>query len=122
MFADKGNILGIRLPTRPESGERKGYGYIQFSSVDEASQAFNDLQGADLAGRPMRLDFSTPRTDRGDSGRGGGRGRGGAPGGRGGRGGRGGPRGGRGAPRGGRGGSTNRGGFGDYSGRKTTFD
>ncbi|KAN0074112.1 hypothetical protein V8E54_008049 [Elaphomyces granulatus] len=122
LFADKGNIMGIRLPTKPDTGERKGYGYIQFSSVDEASQAFNDLQGAELAGRSMRLDFSTPRTNQGDSGRGS-RGRGGGgPSWRGGRGGRGGGRGGRGAPRGGRGGSTNRGGFGDYSGRKTTFN
>lgn len=118
-FAEHGSILGVRLPTDPESGRPKGFGYVQFSSVDEARSAFQALNGADLGGRSMRLDFSSPRQNSGGGGRGGGGrggGRGGARGGRGG-GGRGG-----GAPRGGRGGSTNRGGFGDYRGTKTTFD
>lgn len=132
LFQDKGSIMGVRLPTDPNSGRPKGYGYVQFSSVEEARQALTDLQGAELAGRPMRLDFSTPRSNdgggnrggRGDRGDRGGRGGRGDRGGRGGRGmggiGRGG-RGGRGGF-GGRGGSTNRGGFGDFAGQRMTFD
>lgn len=106
--------MGIRLPTDPESGRPKGYGYIQFSSVDEARQALNDLQGAELAGRPLRLDFGTPRANQGDSGRGG---RAGA----GGRGGRGGARGGRGGARGGRSAATGANAT-KFAGKKTTFD
>lgn len=122
-FSSHGSILGIRLPTDPDSGRPKGFGYVQFSSVDEARSALGALQGADVGGRPVRLDFSTPRQNSGGSGFGGGfGGRGGRGGGRG----RGGPRGGsrggpRGGGRGGRGGSTNRGGFGDFSGKKITF-
>ena len=113
MFSEYGSLSGVRLPTDPESGRPKGFGYVQFSSVDEARAAFSALQGGDLAGRPMRLDYSSPRQNSGGD-------RGGFGGGRGGRGGRGGGRGGRGgAPRG-RGGF-NRGGFGDFSGKKTTF-
>lgn len=120
-FQEQGTILGIRLPTDAESGRPKGFGYIEFSSVDEARQALNDLQGADVGGRAIRLDYSTPRPQ-GDGNRGGrggfgGRGGGGRGGGRG-RGGFGGR--GRGGPTGAN--STNRGGFGDYSGKKTTFD
>jgi hypothetical protein len=87
--------------------------------------------GVEVGGRPVRLDYATPRPERGESsprggrgGRGGGRGgfdRGGRGGGRGGFGGRGGGRGGfgdRGGRGGGRGGSTNRGGFGDFKGAK----
>lgn len=130
LFGDKGTVLGIRLPTDPESGRPKGFGYVQYSSVDEARQAYNDLNGADLNGRSVRLDFSTPRQNNG----GGGGGRGGSFGGRGG--GRGGPRGGGGRGRGGgRGGSSFGGGFGgrdgapnkargnipEYKGTKVTF-
>ncbi|KAI1922653.1 nuclear localization sequence binding protein [Ophidiomyces ophidiicola] len=114
-FSSHGSILGIRLPTDPDSGRPKGFGYVQFSSSDEARSALNALQGSDLAGRSMRLDFSSPRQNSGGSfgGRGGGRG---------GRGGRGAPRGGpRGGGRGGRGGFSSGGGFGDFSGKKTTF-
>jgi nucleolin len=128
-FNEYGAIAGIRLPTDPDSGRPKGFGYVQFSSVDEARQALSYLQGAELEGRPMRLDFTTPRANQGDSGRGG-RGTFGSRGGHGGRGGgRGGSRGGRGG-RGGQGGFSSgrgasnsaRGRFGDFSGKKTTFD
>lgn len=144
-FDGLGTILGIRLPTDMQTGNPKGFGYVQFASVDEAREALNNMQGAEVAGRAIRLDFSSPRQNSGDSPRGGrgGRGRGGfndrggrggfndrggRGGGRGGfndRGGRGGGRGFRGGfndrGRGGRGASTNRGGFGDFAGQKVKF-
>lgn len=115
-----------------DTGNRKGFGYIQFDSIDSSRKAVEEMNGAQIAGRAIRTDFSTPRDpssgggrggDRG--GRGGGRG-GGFRGGRGGgdRGGRGGFGGrGRGGDRGSRGGgSRNRGGFGDFQGQKKRFD
>lgn len=137
VFSEHGGIKGIRLPTDRDTGNPKGFGYIEFNSVEEATSAYEALQGVDVAGRPVRLDYASERQpndsaggrggfggrgDRGGRGRGGFGDRGGR-GGRGGfdRGGRGGGRG-RGGDRGGRGGaSTNRGGFGDFSGKKTTF-
>ena len=126
-FAEYGSVSGVRLPTDRETGEPKGFGYVEMGSIDEAKAAFEGLTGADIAGRPIRLDYSTPRPpqdgSRGGRGGGGFGGRGGGRGGRGGRGGFDGGRGrGRGGGRGGRGGSTNRGGFGDFSGQKKTFD
>ncbi|KAK5149987.1 nuclear localization sequence binding protein [Recurvomyces mirabilis] len=143
MFSEYGTIKAVRLPTDRDTGALKGFGYVEMSSIDEATAAFEAVQGADLAGRPVRLDYASARPDNGGSGgrggfgdrggrggrggfdrggRGGGRGRGGFGdrGGRGGGRGRGGfgDRGGRG---GGRGGTTNRGGFGDFSGKKMTF-
>lgn len=131
-FAPYGTILSVRIPTSQETGQIKGFGYVTFSSVEEATAALDAMQGAYISSRPVRLDYGAEREDRGDSGsrgrggaRGGGRGgfngrgRGGDRG-RGGRGGGGfGARGGRG---GGRGASTNRGGFNDFAGRKQTFD
>ncbi|GME54453.1 Nucleolin protein nsr1 [Neofusicoccum parvum] len=132
LFQEYGTITRVSLPTKPEDGMPKGFGYVGFSSVEEAQGAFDALQGADLSGRPVRLDFAAPRSNDGGSrgsfgGRGGGRGgsRGGFGGRGGGRGGSGfgGRGGGRGGARGGRGGfSTNRGGFGDFQGKKTSFD
>lgn len=116
-----------------ETGNRKGFGYIQYDSIDSSREAVEKMNGAFIAGRAIRTDFSTPRDPSsgggGRGGRDGGRGgfRGGRGGGdRGGRGGRGGGfRGGRGGgDRGGRGGgaSRNRGGFGDFAGSKKKFD
>lgn len=131
-FAGYGTILSVRLPTDQETGSPKGFGYVTFQNVEEATGALEAMQGAYISSRPIRLDYSQPRPPReeggfgGRGGRGGrgsfgGRGRGGDRGGRGGRGGSFGGRG-RGAPRGGRGASTNRGGFGDFQGQKKSFD
>ncbi|PTB67062.1 RNA-binding domain-containing protein, partial [Trichoderma citrinoviride] len=93
-------VTSVRLPTDPESGNLKGFGYVTFGSVEDAKEALNAKNGATIGSgrfaRSVRLDFSSPRPQ------------GGAGGGRGGfGGGRGGPRGG-----GGRGGRGGRGGFG----------
>ncbi|KAI4737169.1 RNA-binding domain-containing protein, partial [Aureobasidium sp. EXF-12298] len=134
-FSEFGSINSIRLPTDRETGAPKGFGYVEFGSVDEAKAALEGLNGADVDGRNIRLDFAAPRDNNagGGGGFGGGRGGGGRGGGRGGfgdRGGRGGgrgrggfgDRGGRGGRGGGRGGSTNRGGFGDFQGNRMSFD
>lgn len=124
LFSEKGSIMGIRLPTDPESGRPKGFGYVQYASVEEARQAHGDLQGQELEGRSLRLDFSTPRPSNGERGGGGfggrgGGGRGGRGGGRGDRGGRGG----RGGFGGGRGGGMNKGkgSIPEFKGSKITF-
>lgn len=135
-FQEYGNVSRVSLPTDRETGALKGFGYVDFSSTEEAQSALDALNGAEIAGRAIRLDFAAARDDSNGGGRGGfGGGRGGGRGGRGGfgdrggrgggRGGRGGfgDRGGRGGGRGGRGGgSFNRGGFGDFKGSKVSFD
>ncbi|KAL9607345.1 MAG: hypothetical protein Q9167_007737 [Letrouitia subvulpina] len=119
------NVTTIRLPTDRETGKPKGIGYVQFTSIKDASDAIDSMAGATINGRTVRLDFAGPKKSMTDSPRGGFGGfrgeRGGDRGSRGGgRGGRGSDRGGRGG-RGGRGNSTNRGGFGDFQGKKMTF-
>jgi len=87
-FSEYGEVSSVRLPTDRESGKPKGYGYIEFSVVDSAQKAIGAMNGKELDGRPIRLDFSQPRDVNGTGrGRGasfgGGRGRGGFDGGRG---------------------------------------
>ncbi|KAF5102491.1 hypothetical protein D0Z03_000410 [Geotrichum reessii] len=134
LFGNHGSVISVRLPTHPETEQLKGFGYVQMSSVDEAKAALEALNGHSINGRPVRLDFSTPRDNNNSGGRGGFGGRGGRGGfgGRGGRGGRGGfnDRGGRGGrggfnDRGGRGGrggfNRNSGGASSFQGKKTVF-
>ena len=129
-FGNHGTVVGVRLPTDQETGNPKGFGYVEFASIEDSKAAFEAMKGAAICGRPIRLDYGHARASTGGSPRGGrgggfggGRGRGSDRGGRGGGRGRGGfgDRGGRGGSRGGRGGSTNRGGFGDFQGKKMTF-
>ncbi|KAK9315958.1 hypothetical protein V1522DRAFT_350640 [Lipomyces starkeyi] len=125
VFGAHGNVLNVRLPTNPETEQLKGFGYVQFSSVEEAKDALDALNGTPIAGRSVRIDYSTPRDNSSSGGRGGARGgRGGNRGGS-----RGGNRGGnRGSSRGGRGGGRGGAGFGrtganavEFKGKKITF-
>lgn len=121
-----------RIVTHQDTGKSKGFGYVEFSSEEEAKKNLKEKQGLDIDGRNVFVDFSTPRGSggggRGGRGRGGGgggfRGRGGrggfggrGGGGRGSFGGRGGGRGGGGRGRGG-----SRGGFQKFQGTKKSFD
>ncbi|KAG2139764.1 hypothetical protein DEU56DRAFT_800125 [Suillus clintonianus] len=140
VFGEHGDVKSVRVPTDRDSGRPKGFAYVEFSALESAQTAHGQLQGYELDGRSLRLDYSQPRDNSGGGrggGRGGfgdrGRGRGGFGGGdRGrGRGGFGGDRGGRGrgrgGDRGGRGGGRGRGGartgaVTQFEGSKITFD
>lgn len=79
------------------------FGYVEFETVEHAQSAMETMDGKELDGRFLRLDFAEPRNSTPGSGGGRGGGRGGRGGGRGGFGGRGGGFGGRGGRGGGRG-------------------
>ncbi|KXS20674.1 hypothetical protein M427DRAFT_41374 [Gonapodya prolifera JEL478] len=95
-------VKHVRVPTDQETGEPKGFAYVEFGSTGEASAAFSAMTGQNIGGRAVKMDYAR------ENGAGGGRGTA--------RGGRGvfGDRGGRGG-QGGRGGG--RGGFGDRGGK-----
>ena len=76
------------------------FGYVEFNTVEDAQSAMAAMDGKELDGRFLRLDFAEPRNSTPGSGGGRGGGRGGRGGGRGGFGGRGGGFGGRGGGRG----------------------
>merc|ERR1712000_359201 len=137
-FADCGDVANVRIITDRETGQSKGFAYVEFGELDHADKA-TALHGTELNGRNLRINYEgtgdkrrggNDRGGRGGGGRGGfgdrgGRGgfgdRRGGFGDRGGRGGRGGfgDRGGRGFRGGDRGG---RGGRDNFQGTRTTFD
>lgn len=108
-----------RVITDRDTGNSKGFGYIDFPDVASAEKAMKKMQGASIDGRSVTLDFATPRDNSSGGGRGGfGGGFGGGRGGGGrGRGGRGGSRGGFSAAA-----SANKGSIQSFEGKKMTFN
>ncbi|KAE9593403.1 putative RNA recognition motif domain-containing protein [Lupinus albus] len=131
-FGTCGQITRISIPKDYESGESKGFAYLDFKDGDSLSKAL-ELHESDLGGYTLSVDEAKPRDNQGSSGGGRGGRFGGRSGGRGGRfGGRdSGGRFGGGRDRGGRFGG-GRGGGGRFGGggrgrgrgggKKTTFD
>lgn len=131
-FGEYGDVQSVRLPTDRDTGAAKGFGYVTFGDVAQATAALEALNGTEFGSRRIRIDFAPPKPENnggggGFGGRGGGRGGfggrggggrgGGGFGGRGG-GGRGGGRGRGGPPRGG----ARTGGIVEPQGQKVTFD
>ena len=58
--------------SKQEKSAFKGFGYLEFSSVEEAKNAVDALNGQNISGRAIRLDYSQPRDNAaGGGGRGG---------------------------------------------------
>ena len=105
LFAEVGTVESATVIEDRDTGRSRGFGFIEMSSKEEASQAIEQFNGREIDGRELKVNEAKPRESRGGGGGGGG-GRGGYGGGGGGRGGYGG--GGGGGNRGGGGGGGSR--------------
>lgn len=65
IFEPFGKIDNIVLMKDSETGCSKGYGFITFSDSECARRALEQLNGFELAGRPMRIGHVTERPDGG---------------------------------------------------------
>uniref|UniRef100_A0A8C7HY26 RNA binding motif protein 39a n=1 Tax=Oncorhynchus kisutch TaxID=8019 RepID=A0A8C7HY26_ONCKI len=63
IFEPFGKIESIQLMMDSETGRSKGYGFITFSDTECAKKALDQLNGFELAGRPMKVGHVTERTD-----------------------------------------------------------
>jgi RNA recognition motif-containing protein len=92
---DGRKVVEVKIITDRDTGQPRGFGFVEMSSAEDAQAAIAALDGKSLDGRPLRVNIAQERPGGGGGGggRGGGGGgfRGGGGGGRGG-GGRGGGR------------------------------
>ena len=91
LFSQFGQVDRVSIVTDRDTGQARGFGFVEMSNGSEAQQAIAQLNGQDLDGRAMNVNEARPKEDRGGGGGGGGY-RGGGGGGRGGNGGGGGNR------------------------------
>jgi RNA recognition motif-containing protein len=118
-FEGEGRVVtDVKIMLDRDTGRSRGFAFVEMGSEQDAQGAIQAMNGADVDGRPLRVNEAQPRQEggRGGFGGGGGGGGGGRGGyGGGGGGGRGGYGGGGGGGRGGRGGGGG-GGRGGYGG------
>ena len=105
LFAQAGTVESASVIEDRDTGQSKGFAFVEMSTEEEAASAIQQFNGREVAGRALKVNEARPRENRG--GGGGGRGFGGN---RGGGGGYGGNRG---------GGGFGRGGGGNQGGRRS---
>ena len=78
VFAQAGSVQSAKVIMDRDTGRSKGFGFVEMSSDQEASDAIQKLNGTDFGGRAITVAEArpvTPREDRGGRGPGRGRGR-----------------------------------------------
>jgi RNA recognition motif-containing protein len=72
MFEAHGTVDRVSIVTDRETGQARGFGFVEMSDNAQGDKAIAALNGADLDGRALNVNEARPKEDRG--GGGGGRG------------------------------------------------
>ena len=76
LFAQAGTCESVAVITDRETGQSRGFGFVEMSSNSEAQAAMQQFDGQDFKGRALKVNEAKERDNsRGGGGGGGGRGR-----------------------------------------------
>ncbi|HEX7152035.1 MAG TPA: RNA-binding protein [Thermoanaerobaculia bacterium] len=59
-----GTLVSVAVATEKNSGDSKGFGFIEYSTEDEARAAITGLDGREVNGQPLKVNEARPRKDR----------------------------------------------------------
>jgi cold-inducible RNA-binding protein len=79
-FANYGGVERVSVVTDRDTGQPRGFAFVEMTDRNEAETAINSLNGAELNGRSLNVNEARPKPQGGSGfggNRGGGRGRGG---------------------------------------------
>ena len=74
-FEAHGEVVSAKVITDRDTGQSRGFGFVEMPSDEEARAAMAALDGSDLDGRQIKANQARPRGDRRGGGGGGGGGR-----------------------------------------------
>jgi cold-inducible RNA-binding protein len=69
-LSEFGRVESVKIITDRDTGQSKGFGFVEMSSDSEAHSAIDALNGADFNGRPLKVNEAKPQ-ERGSRGGGG---------------------------------------------------
>ena len=63
-FAQAGQVVSAKVIVDRETNRSKGFGFVEMSTDEEAKAAVAQLDGKDLAGRPVAISEARPQAPR----------------------------------------------------------
>ena len=85
LFTEAGNVASAKIITDRQTGQPRGFGFVEMETKLEGQKAISMLNGRQVEGRVLAVNEARPQARTGGGGGGGGRGGGGGYGGGGGR-------------------------------------
>jgi RNA recognition motif-containing protein len=64
MFSEAGTVTSATVIVDKDTNRSKGFGFIEMSTEEEASNAIDTLNGKDLDGRALNVSLAKPKVDR----------------------------------------------------------
>lgn len=64
LFEMYGEVASVKIIKSWETGRSRGFGFVEMPNPDEARSAIEAADGAELDGRPLKVNEARPRTDR----------------------------------------------------------
>jgi cold-inducible RNA-binding protein len=71
LFAASGTVKSVQIIKDRDSGQSKGFGFVEMTTQEEAQNAIKALNGKEVDGRALTVNLAKPREERGGGGRGG---------------------------------------------------
>ncbi len=68
LFAPYGEVVNCSLPLERDTGRKRGFAFIEMADAEMETRAIDGLQGAELMGRPLRINKAEPRSGGGGGG------------------------------------------------------
>ncbi len=64
LFATIGAVTSVAIIKDRDSGQSKGFGFVEMADVKEGQNAVKELNGKDLSGRAIMVNEARPQEDR----------------------------------------------------------
>jgi len=71
LFEPFGELARVNVVTDRDTGQARGFGFVEMSNDDEATKAIAALNGKEVGGRALNVNEARPKTDRSGPGGGG---------------------------------------------------
>ncbi len=72
LFEPYGTIERVNIITDRDTGQSRGFGFVEMSGNAEAQRAIQELDGREFEGRPLKVNEARPKENRSGFGGGGG--------------------------------------------------
>lgn len=68
LFAEQGAVTSVAIIKDRDSGQSKGFGFVEMADVKEGQNAVKELNGKELSGRAIMVNEARPKEDRSSGG------------------------------------------------------
>ncbi|HTS47875.1 MAG TPA: RNA-binding protein [Bryobacteraceae bacterium] len=68
LFEQYGAVERVNLVTDRDTGQARGFGFVEMTNGTEADRAISELNGRELDGRALNVNEARPKPERGSGG------------------------------------------------------